>query len=244
MTRSADKLISQITQDISSGVLRPGDQLEEADLADRFQVSRTPIREAIRAMVSDGLLETRPRKGAFVRVLTSEELLDLFEVAAELEGMACRLAAGSLTEEHARAIKLQLEKCKTAVASNDRKKYSIQLEKCKTAVASNDRKKYSIENLDFHTAIHKASRNKWLISQLKQIGIHLNAYRSIPYDMRGRLAKSVEEHEEIYKAILDGDESKASDLMRNHMMLQGKRLPSMIKFMAQNPQEKLGQLIQ
>ncbi|MEH6455885.1 MAG: GntR family transcriptional regulator [Cocleimonas sp.] len=225
MTRSADKLISQITQDISSGVLRPGDQLEEADLADRFQVSRTPIREAIRAMVSDGLLETRPRKGAFVRVLTSEELLDLFEVAAELEGMACRLAAGSLTEEHARAIKLQLEKCKTAVASNDRKKYSI-------------------ENLDFHTAIHKASRNKWLISQLKQIGIHLNAYRSIPYDMRGRLAKSVEEHEEIYKAILDGDESKASDLMRNHMMLQGKRLPSMIKFMAQNPQEKLGQLIQ
>lgn len=225
MTRSADKLISQITQDISSGVLRPGDQLEEADLADRFQVSRTPIREAIRAMVSDGLLETRPRKGAFVRVLTSEELLDLFEVAAELEGMACRLAAGSLTEEHARAIKSQLEKCKTAVASNDRKKYSI-------------------ENLDFHTAIHKASRNKWLISQLKQIGIHLNAYRSIPYDMRGRLAKSVEEHEEIYKAILDGDESKASDLMRNHMMLQGKRLPSMIKFMAQNPQEKLGQLIQ
>ena len=225
MTRSADKLISQITQDISSGVLRPGDQLEEADLADRFQVSRTPIREAIRAMVSDGLLETRPRKGAFVRVLTSEELLDLFEVAAELEGIACRLAAGSLTEEHARAIKSQLEKCKTAVASNDRKKYSI-------------------ENLDFHTAIHKASRNKWLISQLKQIGIHLNAYRSIPYDMRGRLAKSVEEHEEIYKAILDGDESKASDLMRNHMMLQGKRLPSMIKFMAQNPQEKLGQLIQ
>ncbi|MGK0272996.1 MAG: DNA-binding GntR family transcriptional regulator [Cocleimonas sp.] len=220
MTRSADKLISQITQDISSGSLRPGDQLEETELADRFQVSRTPIREAIRVMVSSGLLETRPRKGAFVRVLTPEELLDLFEVSAELEGMACRLAAGSLTEEHAKAIMDQLEKCKAAAASNDRKLYSI----C---------------NLDFHSAIHRASRNKWLISQLKQIGIHLNAYRSIPYDMRGRLAKSAEEHIEIYEAIFDGDERKANDLMRDHMMLQGKRLPSMIKFMAQNNQEKL-----
>ena len=214
MTRSADKLISQITHDISNGTLRPGDQLEEADLADRFQVSRTPIREAIRAMVSNGLLETKPRKGAFVRVLTPEELLDLFEVAAELEGMACRLAAGSLTEEHAQAIKAELEKCKEAAASNDKKQYSI----C---------------NLHFHASIHTASRNKWLVSQLKQIGIHLNAYRSIPYDIRGRLAKSIEEHTAIYEAILDSDERKASDLMRNHMMLQGKRLPSMIKFMAQ-----------
>lgn len=215
MARSADKLISQITQDISSGVLRPGDQLEEASLAERFDVSRTPVREAISVMVSKGLLETRPRKGAFVRVLTPEELLDLFEVAAELEAMACRLAAGSLTEEHEQAIKLQLNKCKEAAVANDKKLYSI----C---------------NLNFHDAIHKASRNKWLISQLKQIGVHLNSYRSIPYDVRGRLAKSAKEHEQIFESILDGDENKSSELMRNHMMLQGKRLPSMIKYMAQN----------
>ena len=66
MTLAADKLITQITQEISSGVLRPGDQLEESALAARFGVSRTPIREAIRAMVGLGLLETRPRKGAIV----------------------------------------------------------------------------------------------------------------------------------------------------------------------------------
>ena len=215
MARSADKLITQITQDISSGALRPGDQLEEADLSERFNVSRTPVREAIGVMVSNGLLETRPRKGAFVRVLTPEELLDLFEVAAELEAMACRLAAGSLTEEHELAIKIQLDRCKKVAASNDKKQYSI----C---------------NLEFHDAIHQASRNKWLISQLKQTGIHLNSYRSIPYDVRGRLAKSADEHEQIFEAILEGDERKASDLMRDHMMLQGKRLPSMIKYMAQH----------
>jgi len=215
MARSADKLINQITQDISSGALRPGDQLEEAELAERFNVSRTPVREAISVMVSNGLLETRPRKGAYVRVLTPEELLDLFEVAAELEAMACRLAAGSLTEEHEKSIKIQLDKCKKAAKANDKKLYSI----C---------------NLDFHDAIHQASRNKWLISQLKQTGVHLNSYRSIPYDVRGRLAKSAEEHQEIFDAILDGNENKSSELMRSHMMLQGKRLPSMIKYMAQN----------
>ena len=220
MTRSADKLISQITHKISSGALRPGDRLDEAELADRFGVSRTPIREAISVMVSNGILETRPRKGAFVRVLTPEELLDLFEVAAELEAMACRLAAGTLSEEHAESIKIQLDKCTKAAASNNKEKYSI----C---------------NLQFHDAIHKASNNKWLISQLRQTGIHLNAYRSIPYDVRGRLAKSVEEHKQIYEAILDGDENKASDLMRQHMMLSGKRLPLMIKYMAQNPPPNL-----
>ncbi|MEJ6812599.1 MAG: winged helix-turn-helix domain-containing protein, partial [Oceanospirillaceae bacterium] len=63
MTRAADKLITQLTEEISSGILRPGDQLEEAALAEKYALSRTPIREAIRAMVAIGLLETRPRKG-------------------------------------------------------------------------------------------------------------------------------------------------------------------------------------
>ncbi len=66
MASTADKLISQITQEISTGRLRPGDQLEEAVLAEKFGVSRTPIREAIRAMVGLGLLEKRPRKGSRV----------------------------------------------------------------------------------------------------------------------------------------------------------------------------------
>ena len=95
MAKTSDLLIEKLTHDISTGALLPGDQLEEAELAKQFGVSRTPIREAIRSMVNSGLLETRPRKGAIIRVLDAKELLDLFEVAAELEGMACRLAATS-----------------------------------------------------------------------------------------------------------------------------------------------------
>lgn len=211
MTRAADKLISQITQDITSGVLQPGDQLKESFLAEKFGVSRTPIREAIRAMVRLGLLEAIPRKGVKVRILNTKELLDLFEVAAGLEGMASRLAAYSLTDEHAKVILSKLENCKVAAENEDKVQYSI-------------------ANIEFHAAIHEATNNRWLIEQLQHIGIHINTYRSLPYNVRERLSKSTEEHEAICKAILAGEGSTASQLMRDHMMLQGQRLPSVLNF--------------
>lgn len=212
MTRAADKLIQQITQDIASGQLRPGDRLEEEVLAKKFGVSRTPIREAIRAMVGRGLLEAKPRKGAMIRVLSAKELLDLFEVAAELEAMACRLAADSLTEAQAQNIKEKLDVCAKAAESNDRASYSI-------------------ANLEFHAAIHAACGNQWLVEHLQHIGMHINTYRSLPYDLRGRLNKSIQEHTEIYEAILAGDSEKASKLMSEHMTLQGQRLPAILNYM-------------
>lgn len=213
MAKTSDLLIEKLTHDISVGTLLPGDQLEEAELSKRFGVSRTPIREAIRSMVDCGLLETRPRKGAIVRVLDAKELLDLFEVAAELEGMACRLAATSLTDTHAEAIQQALTDCISSAESGDIDRYSQ-------------------ANLDFHSTIHSASGNQWLIAQLRQIQIHINAYRSIPYEVRGRLSASTEEHREICEAVLSGNGTLASELMRDHMMLQGNRLPSVIKFLS------------
>ncbi|MFT5504938.1 MAG: DNA-binding GntR family transcriptional regulator [Gammaproteobacteria bacterium] len=212
MARSAEILIDQIKMDIFTGTLLPGDYLVEADLAKRFDVSRTPIREAIRSMVDCGLLETRSRKGAMVRLLTAKELLDLFEVAAELEAMACRLAASSMTENQGANIKVTLDNCFSAAQTKDIKQYSK-------------------ANIDFHASIHVASGNHWLIGQLQQIQIHINAYRSIPYEIRGRLEKSSEEHREIFDAIMSEQSQLAGDLMRNHMMLQGKRLPSVMEFL-------------
>jgi len=214
MARTADKLISDIRKEVSSGILKPGDQLEVTALAERFGVSRTPIREAIRTLVESGVLETRPRKGSFVRVLSAKQLLDLFQVAAELEGMACRLAALSLTKENVEAIERGLAKC-------------IQ------AAEVQNNAEYAMANLDFHTAIHNASGNDWLIEQLRQLQINLNSYRTMPYEIRGRLNKSTDEHKMICDAILSGDGEHACNLMRDHMMLQGKRLPSIIATLEQ-----------
>ena len=214
MARTADKLISDIRNEVSSGILKPGDQLEVTALAERFGVSRTPIREAIRTLVESGVLETRPRKGSFVRVLSAKQLLDLFQVAAELEGMACRLAALSLTKENVEAIERGLAKCTQAAEAQNNAEYAM-------------------ANLDFHTAIHNASGNDWLIEQLRQLQINLNSYRTMPYEIRGRLNKSTDEHKIICDAILSGDGEHACNLMRDHMMLQGKRLPSIIATLEQ-----------
>ena len=214
MARTADKLISDIRKEVSSGILKPGDQLEVNALAERFGVSRTPIREAIRTLVESGVLETRPRKGSFVRVLSAKQLLDLFQVAAELEGMACRLAALSLTKENVEAIESGLAKCTQAAEFQNNVEYAM-------------------ANLDFHTAIHNASGNDWLIEQLRQLQINLNSYRTMPYEIRGRLKKSTDEHKIICDAILSGDGEHACNLMRDHMMLQGKRLPSIIATLEQ-----------
>ncbi|EAU51182.1 GntR family transcriptional regulator [Amylibacter sp.] len=214
MARTADKLISDIRKEVSSGILKPGDQLEVTALAERFGVSRTPIREAIRTLVESGVLETRPRKGSFVRVLSAKQLLDLFQVAAELEGMACRLAALSLTKENVEAIERGLAKCTQAAEIQNNAEYAM-------------------ANLDFHTAIHNASGNDWLIEQLRQLQINLNSYRTMPYEIRGRLNKSTDEHKIICDAILSGDGEHACNLMRDHMMLQGKRLPSIIATLEQ-----------
>ena len=214
MARTADKLISDIRKEVSSGILKPGDQLEVTALAERFGVSRTPIREAIRTLVESGVLETRPRKGSFVRVLSAKQLLDLFQVAAELEGMACRLAALSLTKENVEAIESGLAKCTQAAEFQNNAEYAM-------------------ANLDFHTAIHNASGNDWLIEQLRQLQINLNSYRTMPYEIRGRLKKSTDEHKIICDTILSGDGEHACNLMRDHMMLQGKRLPSIIATLEQ-----------
>ena len=214
MARTADKLISDIRNEVSSGILKPGDQLEVTTLAERFGVSRTPIREAIRTLVETGVLETRPRKGSFVRVLSVKQLLDLFQVAAELEGMACRLAALSLTKENVEAIERGLAKCTQAAEVQNNAEYAM-------------------ANLDFHTAIHNASGNDWLIEQLRQLQINLNSYRTMPYEIRGRLNKSTDEHKIICDAIISGDGEHACNLMRDHMMLQGKRLPSIIATLEQ-----------
>ncbi|MEM9357246.1 MAG: GntR family transcriptional regulator [Pseudomonadota bacterium] len=210
MSHSAEKLIAQIKQEIADGVLKPGDQLEEAILAERFAVSRTPVREAVRSMVDAGLLERRPRKGAFVRCLTAKELLDLFEVAAELEGMACRLAANLMTRRNAEHIRAALSQCKEAAQDGDTLRYGQ-------------------ANLTFHRAIQEASGNGWLIYQLRQMDLHINPYRGLPYEVRGRLKQSMKEHQEIYETIMSGDADHARNLMHDHMLLQGQRLPSLLQ---------------
>jgi DNA-binding GntR family transcriptional regulator len=157
-----------------------------------------------------GLLETRPRKGAFVRVASAKELIDLFEVAAELEALACRLAAERLTDDTSLEIQNSLRECEEAAQVQDISRYAS-------------------GNLQFHASIRVASANLWLAAELSEIEVRINPYRSMPYKIHNRLAKSIQEHREIKNAILDGNAKKAANLMRDHIMLQGQRLPLLLR---------------
>ena len=210
MKRAAEKLVAAIQSDIFSGALKPGDRLDEAALAERFDVSRTPIREALRTLIDSGLIETKTRRGAYVRRLSASEVIEMFEVAAELEGMAGRLAAGGATQDQADAIDAACRACREAADRDD--------------VAA-----YGPLNEAFHGAIHAASGNSYLRKQLDIVESRLQVYRRLPFEIRGRLPVSAREHEEIAEAVLTGRGDEADRLLREHMMLQGQRLPALIK---------------
>ena len=87
-----------LEDDIVDGRLNPGDRLDEVNLAERFKVSRTPIREALQHLAAAGLVDVIPKRGAFVAQVSLPQLIEMFEVMAELEGMSSRLAARRITE--------------------------------------------------------------------------------------------------------------------------------------------------
>src|SRR6202044_2160504 len=91
--RAAPRLRDVIEEEITQGVFRPGDRLDELALARRYHVSRTPVREALLQLAASGLVVSRPRRGTIVAAHSAEEVVEMFEVMAELEGMAGGLAA-------------------------------------------------------------------------------------------------------------------------------------------------------
>ena len=97
--RAAPRLRDVIEEEITQGVFRPGDRLDELALARRYRVSRTPVREALLQLGASGLVVSRPRRGTIVAAHSAEEVVEMFEVMAELEGMAGRLAARRANDE-------------------------------------------------------------------------------------------------------------------------------------------------
>src|SRR5271169_3205351 len=108
----AERLRAMIEEDILSFKLKPGDKLDECRLAEMYGTSRTPVREALRQLSSNGLIEIRPHKGAIVAKLGIRELVELLEVVAELEGACGRLAAKACLKSDLEAIHQALDICR------------------------------------------------------------------------------------------------------------------------------------
>ncbi len=203
--RQADRLCRAIETDIVTGVFRPGERLDEQSLADRFGVSRTPLREALVQLAANGLVKLLPRRGAFVVSLTFQEIVERFETMAALEGMCAALAARRFDEQDRRALLDSLAECEHEAVHGDSDSYYL----------ANER---------FHQLIYAASRNSFLAEQARQLQTRLQPYRRLQLRAGRRIAASFAEHQRIVGAILAGREEEAARELRDHVMIQGDRL--------------------
>jgi DNA-binding GntR family transcriptional regulator len=213
------ELKTQLEREIVSGALRPGQRLDELSLATRFEVSRTPVREALLQLASIGLVEMRPRRGAIVASIGLKDLLDMFEVMAELEGMCARLAARRISDQECADLRAIFEESKAAVHEQDYDAY------------------YAC-NVKFHETLYLASRNIFLADQTMALRNRLAPYRRSQLHQHGRLPGSLAEHESILIAIENRDVGKVENLMKQHLSAQG---GSVQDFIATLPADVLNQ---
>jgi DNA-binding GntR family transcriptional regulator len=182
---------------IDQGIYRPGDRLVESELADRFGVSRTPIREALQRLETQSLL-TRDGRSLIVASLDHAQMAELYAVRQELEALAARLAAQHAAEEEIRVLRDMVEADRALLADPE-------------ALARANRR--------FHHQIHLASHNRFLVQQLDLV------YRSMALMARtslaaaGRGEKALEEHAAIVDAIANRDGERAARALREHLSI-------------------------
>lgn len=214
MANRADELREAIEEKIAIGKFGPGYRLDETELAKEFDVSRTPIREALIQLASMGLIVTRPRRGAVVAELSPQKLVEMFEVMSELEALCGRLAARRMTpDEHI-----------SLLAAH---------EACKTARDAQDADTYFYQNEAFHGLIYAGSHNVFLAEQAKGLHRRLRPYRRLQLRVRDRIGTSYDEHEEVVRAIIAGDGERTATRLRDHIMIQGQRFADLISSLAQ-----------
>lgn len=180
---------------IDMGTYKPGDRLVESDLAERFGVSRTPIREALQRLETQSLL-TRDGRSLIVASLDHNQLADLYVVRAELEGLAANLAARHATEEEVRVLRDMVEDDRALLG---------------------DPSAMSRANRRFHKQIHLASHNRFLVQQLDLVHRSMALMATTSLAAVGRDEDALQEHDMIVSAIEARDSEAAGAALRAHI---------------------------
>jgi DNA-binding GntR family transcriptional regulator len=201
----AAKARRMIEDDILCGRLLPGQRLDERAWAERLGISRTPVREAIKELSSQGLVETPPRQRAYIRKVDGSELAELFEALIGLETLVAELAARRISDLELRKLKVIHKRSQTAMKSN------------KIDAFQN-------LNIEFHSVIAQASMNRTLLQTLRAVRAQVTPYRSWLFEKLDRMPKSVEDHEKIIGALAAHDSVLVRRLMREHEKIDSDRL--------------------
>ncbi len=181
---------------IRAGEFRPGDRLREIEVAARFDLSRTPVREALRKLESDGIVEHRPRIGAVIRRLTQPEVVELYEMRLVLERTAAEMAS-----KHASAAEVD-----TLDALN-----------AEILAACQDAQAASALNQDFHRCIYLATRNRFLLESARALNNALMLLGPTTLADEARIRIVCAQHQDIIDAIRSGDAPSAGAAAEVHL---------------------------
>ena len=199
----AEKVRDGLENEILTGALAPGTILEEGRIAEKYSVSRTPVREAINHLVFAGLVEKPARRRAVVCGMDTAKLLELFEVLAELEGLSASFAAERMSAGEKRELQEVHERAVEVLANDD------------------DGDEYIKLGRRFHEMVVNGCRNRELIEITERLATRLFPYRRYQAMAPGRLKDNQAEHDAVVQAIVNSDSEAAKEAMRAHAIKQG-----------------------
>ena len=217
--KASDQVLKAVTDRIRAGDLLPGDTVDEASLAAEFRVSRTPVREALLQLQSQGLVSSMPRGGMVVAKMDIQQLLAVWELLAELEGICTRLACERMT-------------------TPEREELAKAHEASRKAVDADDLTGWQEHNMSFHEVLFRGSRNPYLRQEILRLRSMTAAYRRHSFASLGRPESSFLQHADVVKAVLAKDPASASAAMIDHMR-PGQTAKGLADFIANLPRDLL-----
>jgi DNA-binding GntR family transcriptional regulator len=200
-----EKILESIREAIIKGTLKPGEKVAEPELAERFGISRTPIREAFRQLESEGFLVVIPRKGAVVVSFSPKEIEEFYAIKSILEGYAARKACENLSDKEIDRLKAINDKLRQLAKEDDIKHF------------------FKIHN-EFHELFIKAADNEKLHDLISSLLGKFQRLRLTSLSLPGRMAISVQEHDKIIEAFRDRNVEQAEQLVRKNAEYGGKVL--------------------
>lgn len=197
---TVEQMVRAIADMIITGDMQPGDKLDEISLAGRFEVSRTPVREALGQLCAMGLVGRQPNRSAVVTKVTQRHLVSMFEAMAELEAICARLSAERMTVDERRLLEVE-------------HRGSARL------VHLGEEDEYAAHNTEFHSRLYRGAHNDHVLELVTQTRARLAPFRRAQFRLAGRMARSFEEHDAIVTAILRGDAASAGRAAHAHVAI-------------------------
>lgn len=197
-----DAVYERLKTDIMSGVYRPGQRLMETEVAEKLEVSRTPVRDAMIRLEQDGLTTIKPHRGIYVRKLSPKDVQDYYQLRAVLEGLGAKLATQNATKEDHDKLQHMLEDMHNILESHKNAKHF---------------KEMATINNQFHQLIFDIADNQVLAQTRETLANTIALVRSTSWQNQQRIFETWQEHQEIVEAIVSKDAQLAQKKMEEHI---------------------------